>query len=143
MTLPPVLAGTFANYGSALLARKEYEEAAEQFRRALEIDAAGLEAQLGLGTALTRLGRPEEAIEAYLQAIEHHPEEAAAPAYQASSAVHMSPSPPQAPAPAAHRISRPPPGIPWTPPPAPRAAKRASRYRSLGAGGGPPRQDPE
>jgi serine/threonine-protein kinase len=56
-----------------LSARGNYEKAAEQYRRALELDSGSDDAYGGLATAYEKLGRLEEAEKLYNQAISARP----------------------------------------------------------------------
>jgi tetratricopeptide (TPR) repeat protein len=54
--------------GDALLAPRQFPEAAAAFEKAVEMDAASAGAELGLGQALARQGRPNEAEPHYRKA---------------------------------------------------------------------------
>jgi Flp pilus assembly protein TadD len=53
-------------FGRALLAQRNFEEAARQFRAVLELDDGSSEAHFNLGVALRSLGRSDEANQHFL-----------------------------------------------------------------------------
>jgi tetratricopeptide (TPR) repeat protein len=69
----PRLAAAHACLGRVFNARGEYEKAAEEYRRTLELEPTSDDAYGGLATAYARLGQLEEAEQAYKQAISARP----------------------------------------------------------------------
>lgn len=67
------LAAAHSCLGRIFLTKGNYEQAAEQYRRALEIDPGSDDAYGGLATAYERLGRLDQAEKLYKQAISARP----------------------------------------------------------------------
>jgi tetratricopeptide (TPR) repeat protein len=61
------------NLGNALLSEGRFQEAEQEFRRALEIDPVRDRAHYGLGLALDRQGRHEESMSAQRDAVRSNP----------------------------------------------------------------------
>lgn len=71
-------AGSYLRRGNRALVTGRVDQAAELFRRGLEIDPDHLELRLNLGLALVRAERPDAALETLREAVERHPESAQA-----------------------------------------------------------------
>lgn len=69
----PALAAAHSCLGRAYAARGKYEQAAEQYRRAVELEPTSDEAYGGLATAYEQLSRLSDAEQAYKQAISMRP----------------------------------------------------------------------
>jgi len=69
----PGLAAAHSCLGRAFYERGEYEKAAGEYRRTLELEPTSDDAYGGLATAYARLGRLDEAEQAYKQAISARP----------------------------------------------------------------------
>lgn len=71
---PRINAATYAAHGELLERRGEYQRAAEQYRKALEVSPDLLTARNRLGVTLNKLGQHAEATEEFRKAISLHPE---------------------------------------------------------------------
>jgi tetratricopeptide (TPR) repeat protein/predicted Ser/Thr protein kinase len=69
----PGLAAAHSCLGQVFMAQGEYEKAADQYRRTLELEPTSDDAYAGLADAYERLGRFEEAEKLYKQAISARP----------------------------------------------------------------------
>jgi serine/threonine protein kinase/tetratricopeptide (TPR) repeat protein len=69
----PRLAAAHSCLGQAFMAQGEYEKAADQYRRTLELEPTSDDAYGGLASAYERLGRPADAEQAFKQAITLRP----------------------------------------------------------------------
>jgi tetratricopeptide (TPR) repeat protein len=72
--LNPAEAHPFVLIGTLLNGQEKYAEAADSFRRSIAIRALNPEAHAGLGFALARLGRREEAMRALQTALQQQPD---------------------------------------------------------------------
>ena len=71
----PAARGHFEK-GNALYEEMKFEEAAEEYERALELEPDNVDVMTNLGVTYYRLGRLDEAIEVYTKAIAVAPEDA-------------------------------------------------------------------
>ena len=71
-------AGAFLRRGNQALVAERPGDAANEFRRGLEVDPDHLELRLNLGLAQIRDARPADALETFQEAANRHPEEARA-----------------------------------------------------------------
>jgi serine/threonine protein kinase/tetratricopeptide (TPR) repeat protein len=69
-----VIAAAHSCLGRVLAARGDYEKAAEEYRRAVEVEPASDDAHSGLAAAYEQLGRPADAEKAFKQAISVRPD---------------------------------------------------------------------
>ncbi len=65
----PETAGTHIELGWEFHAKKEYDQAIEQFRRAIEVDGNAVDAYYGLGLSCKAKGEKEKAIQAFEKVI--------------------------------------------------------------------------
>jgi len=72
--LNPTEAHPFVLMGTLLNGQEKYAEAADSFRRSIAVKALNPEAHAGLGFALARLGRREEAMRALQTAMQQQPD---------------------------------------------------------------------
>ncbi len=62
-------AGTYIDRGWELHAKKQYDQAIEQFRKAIEMDGNAVDAYYGLGLSCKAQGEKEKAIQAFEKVI--------------------------------------------------------------------------
>ncbi|GBD08397.1 Lipopolysaccharide assembly protein B [Candidatus Thermoflexus japonica] len=69
----PENAGTYIDLGWEFHAKKQYDQAIEQFRKAIEMDGHAVDAYYGLGLSCKAKGEKEKAIQAFEKVIELAP----------------------------------------------------------------------
>lgn len=62
-------AGTYIDLGWEFHAKKQYDQAIEQFRKAIEMDGNAVDAYYGLGLSCKAKGEKEKAIQAFEKVI--------------------------------------------------------------------------
>jgi len=69
----PEHVGTYIDLGWEFHAKKQYDQAIEQFRKAIEMDGDAVDAYYGLGLSCKAKGEKEQAIQAFEKVIELAP----------------------------------------------------------------------
>ncbi len=72
--ISPCSDNSFNNRGLALMAKGDFDEAIEQFQKALEINPSFTAAMVNLGMARMQKGETDEAIAIFQEVLEHNPE---------------------------------------------------------------------